>query len=207
MYIFYSTVYSPDVRLSWKCPTCLAQIIEPETAGKSRTLLIFDDLLCGYWTCEQQIKYTPLLLRKFSHVYQWTFFICQNEKISVRSQETESVNKRLCALKSGFKLPTNWQNYAMPLLCCNSPQQKRWRHVDFTRMHCGYQVRTPRKRWQEAKLMDWNLNTSEKITYCLLSVLQTMLICLFKRFQNAMHSGKIDIRHLFCYGELHIMTA
>ena len=64
-------------------------------------------------------------------------------------------------------------------------------------MHCGCQVRIPGKRCQEAKLMDWNFNTSEKITYCLLSALQTMLICLFKRFQNAMHYGKIDIRHLF----------
>ena len=50
--------------------------------------------------------------------------------------------------------------------------------------------------------MDWNFNTSEKITYCLLSVLQKKLICLFKLLQTAMHSGKIDIHHIFCYGEL-----
>ena len=78
-----------------------------------------------------------------------------------------------------------------------SIHQKRWRHVDFTRMHCGYQVRIPEKRWQEAKLMDWNFNTSVKITYCLLFVLQKTLIWLFKQFQTAMHTGKIDNRHLF----------
>ena len=43
--------------------------------------------------------------------------------------------------------------------------------------------------------------TSVKITYCLLSVLQKTLICLFKQFQTTMHSGKIDICHLFCYRE------
>ena len=41
----------------------------------------------------------------------------------------------------------------------------------------------------------------EKI-YWLLSVLQKTLICPFKRLQTAMRSGKIDIRHIFCYGEL-----
>lgn len=30
--------------------TSLAQIIDPETGGRSRTLLIFDALLWGYWT-------------------------------------------------------------------------------------------------------------------------------------------------------------
>ena len=32
-----------------KTPTCLAQIMEPETGGKSRTLLILQALLYGYW--------------------------------------------------------------------------------------------------------------------------------------------------------------
>ena len=36
-----------------------------------------------------------------------------------------------------------------------------------------------------------NFNTSVKITYCLLSVLQQGW--LFKRFQTAMHSGKINM--------------
>ena len=35
-----------------------------------------------------------------------------------------------------------------------------------------------------------------------LSALQKTLVCLYKRFETAVHSGKIDIRHLFCYGEL-----
>jgi hypothetical protein len=39
--------------------------------------------------------------------------------------------------------------------------------------------------------MGRNFNTSEKITLCLLSVLQKTLICFFEKFQTAIHSGKM----------------
>ena len=56
------------------------------------------------------------------------------------------------------------------------------------------------KRLQIAKLINQNSNTSKKITFCLLSVLRKTLICYFRGFQSAIHSGKMrDIRHLFHY--------
>ena len=33
-----------------------------------------------------------------------------------------------------------------------------------------------------------------------------MLIWLFKQSQTAVHSGKIDICHLFCYGDLRLLS-
>ena len=36
--------------------------------------------------------------------------------------------------------------------------------------------------------------------------LQKTLICFFKRFQPAMHSGKMYIRHLFHYGQFRFIT-
>ena len=37
--------------------------------------------------------------------------------------------------------------------------------------------------------------------------LKDVNICFFKRFQTAMHSCKLDIRHLFCYSELRFVAA
>ena len=50
--------------------------------------------------------------------------------------------------------------------------------------------------------MDRNFNTSVKITYCLSVCSSKDVNMAFKRFQTAMHSGKIDNRHLFCFDEL-----
>ena len=58
---------------------CLAHTMEPETGGKSLTMLILHDLLCGYWTWEQQHKYSVLqqtkirLQNSFNYYYNCCF--------------------------------------------------------------------------------------------------------------------------------------
>lgn len=45
--------------------TCLAQIIEPATGGRSLTLLIRQALLCGYWTLNFSCKATMSSLTRW----------------------------------------------------------------------------------------------------------------------------------------------
>ena len=74
---------------------------------------------------------------------------------------------------------------------------KKMEDVDFTRMHCEYQLRKAAKRWKgKADVLKFQ-HKSEKKQLCL-SVRQKTLSCLLNfRFPTAIHSGEIDMRHLF----------
>ena len=50
-------------------------------------------------------------------------------------------------------------------------------------------------------LISSNFSTTKKLTSCLMPVLQKTSIRFFKRFPTAKHSGKMNIRHLFRYGQ------
>ena len=68
---------------------------------------------------------------------------------------------------------------------------------------CRFYLRALRVSTKNSwKMMTRNCNTIVKITYCVMSVPRKSLIYLFKRFQTAMHFGKIDINYPFCYDEL-----
>ncbi len=46
-----------------------------------------------------------------------------------------------------------------------------------------------------------NFSTTKKLTSCFMPVFQKTSIRFFKQFPTVMHSGKMYIRHLFCYGQ------
>ena len=51
-------------------PTCLAQMTEPETGGRSLTLLILKALLYGYWIC--RTDQICLILEVLHHIQDYT---------------------------------------------------------------------------------------------------------------------------------------
>ena len=61
---------------------CLAHTMEPETGGKSLTMLILHDLLCGYWTWQQQHEYFSFavdqqkITKQFWLLLQLLFLFC-----------------------------------------------------------------------------------------------------------------------------------
>ena len=51
--------------------TCLAQMIDPETGGRSRTLLILQALLCGYWTLNFSWRFS---ISSFTRCISWVWY-------------------------------------------------------------------------------------------------------------------------------------